>query len=169
MTVGMFAAVLSVLSILTVPMPSGVPLTLQTFAVALCGYVLGAKRGGTTVLIYIVLGAVGVPVFSGMHGGISWLVSYTGGFLWGFVLLTVMCGISMTNRKTWYRVALSGTGLVLCHAIGVLQFSLVAETSLEMAVVTVSLPYMIKDVISVIGAYVVSLSIRKYNTLRENL
>ena len=71
-TVGMFTAVLSVLSILTIPMPTGVPVTLQTFAMALCGYVLGWKKGTSSTLIYILLGTVGVPVFAGMTGGPSW-------------------------------------------------------------------------------------------------
>lgn len=159
--VGMFAAVLSVLSILAIPMPSGVPLTLQTFAVALCGYVLGAKRGVATVFIYIVLGAVGMPVFSGMHGGISWLVGYTGGFLWGFIFLSVLCGAAMSTRRKLCRVILSGIGLTLCHAIGVLQFAIVAETSLKVAFVTVSAPYLIKDVISLMGAYAAAIPIRK--------
>lgn len=68
-TVGMFTAVLSVLSILTIPMPTGVPVTLQTFAMALCGYVLGTKRGTASTVLYILLGTVGVPVFAGMTGG----------------------------------------------------------------------------------------------------
>ena len=60
-TIGMFTAVLAVLSILQIPMPSGVPITLQTFAVALCGYVLGRKNGTLCVLLYLLLGFAGVP------------------------------------------------------------------------------------------------------------
>ena len=56
--VGVFAAVLAVLSQISFPLPSGIPVTLQTFAVALCGYALGCKRGTLAVLVYIVLGAV---------------------------------------------------------------------------------------------------------------
>ena len=58
--VGVFAAVLAVLSQISFPLPSGIPVTLQTFAVALCGYALGCKRGTLAVLVYIVLGAVGL-------------------------------------------------------------------------------------------------------------
>ncbi len=101
-TVGMFTAVLSVLSILTIPMPTGVPVTLQTFAVALCGYVLGAKRGTASAALYLLIGTVGVPVFAGMTGGPSWLVSYSGGFLWGFLFLAALCGL--------------GVGVVRCFA-----------------------------------------------------
>ena len=66
-TVGMFTAVLAVLSILQIPMPTGVPITLQTFAMALCGYVLGWQSGVAATLLYIVLGTVGVPIFAVLY------------------------------------------------------------------------------------------------------
>ena len=67
----MFAAVIAVLAQIAFPLPSGVPVTLQTFAVALTGVVLGAKLGTISTFIYILLGAVGVPVFSGLNGGLG--------------------------------------------------------------------------------------------------
>ena len=84
-TVGMFTAVLAVLSILQIPMPTGVPITLQTFAMALCGYVLGWQSGVAATLLYIVLGTVGVPIFAGMSAGPGVLFGYTGGFIFGFI------------------------------------------------------------------------------------
>ena len=136
-TVGMFTAVLSVLSILTIPMPTGVPVTLQTFAMALCGYVLGWKKGTSSTLIYILLGTVGVPVFAGMTGGPSWLAGYSGGFIWGFIFLTMLCGVGMAQKQIWLRVLFPA------------------------AFVAVSVPYIVKDVISVVGAYLVAIPIRK--------
>ena len=127
-TVGMFTAVLSVLSILTIPMPTGVPVTLQTFAMALCGYVLGWKKGTSSTLIYILLGTVGVPVFAGMTGGPSWLAGYSGGFIWGFIFLTMLCGVGMAQKQIWLRVLLGLAGLTVCHLLGVIQFAIVAAT-----------------------------------------
>ena len=89
-TVGMFTAVLAVLSILQIPMPTGVPITLQTFAMALCGYVLGWQSGVAATLLYIVLGTVGVPIFAGMSAGPGVLFGYTGGFIFGFISDIVM-------------------------------------------------------------------------------
>ena len=66
---GMMTAVLAVLSIVTIPLPTGVPVTLQTFAMAFCGYVLGWKLGGASSALYLILGAIGVPVYAGMSGG----------------------------------------------------------------------------------------------------
>ena len=68
-----------------ISIPADVPFTLQTFAIfAVCG-LLGGKRGTVSVLVYLLLGAVGVPVFSGMRGGIGVLAGPTGGFLWGYL------------------------------------------------------------------------------------
>ena len=75
--IGMFAAVLAVLSQISIPMPSGVPVTLQTFAVALTGFILGWKYGAISVGIYILLGTVGVPVFSNFSGGLGALFGKT--------------------------------------------------------------------------------------------
>lgn len=160
-TVGMFTAVLSVLSIMTIPMPSGVPVTLQTFAMALCGYVLGAKKGVSSTLLYILLGTIGVPVFAGMTGGPSWLVGYSGGFIWGFIFLTLLCGLGGSQKNIVISLVLGMAGLAVCHLFGVIQFAIVASSPFPAAYVTVSVPYIIKDVISVVGAYLAAIPIRK--------
>lgn len=159
--IGMFTAVISVLSILTIPMPSGVPITLQTFGIALGGYVLGYKKGALTTLIYILLGSIGIPVFAGMTGGVSRLVSYSGGFLWGFLFLVILCGASMEKRSIAIRIGLGCVGLLTCHLCGVIQFSMVTSCTLLTSFITVSAPYLIKDVLSVVGAYLVALPIRR--------
>ena len=69
--VAVFAAVMAVLSQISIPLPTGVPVTLQTFAVALCGYTLGVSMGGTALAVYLAIGAVGVPVFAGFGGGVG--------------------------------------------------------------------------------------------------
>ena len=78
---GMFAAFLAVMSQVSLPMPTGVPITVQVFAVALVGVILGWKRGVLAVLVYILIGAVGVPVFANFKGGLSILTGLTGGYI----------------------------------------------------------------------------------------
>ena len=95
----MFAAVIAVLAQIAFPLPSGVPVTLQTFAVALTGVVLGAKLGTISTFIYILLGAVGVPVFSGFNGGLGAIVGKTGGFIWGFLFLAFFAGAGAAMMK----------------------------------------------------------------------
>ena len=76
--IGVMTAIIAVLSQITIPLPTHVPVTLQTFAVALAGYFLGWKGGAVSALVYGLLGAIGVPVFAGWSGGFSVIVGYTG-------------------------------------------------------------------------------------------
>ena len=158
---GMFAAVLAVLSQISIPMPSGVPVTLQTFAVALTGYVLGWKFGLAATAVYVLLGAVGVPVFAGFSGGIGVCLNMTGGFIWGFLFMAALCGLAMTTANKALKIVLSAAGLVLCHLFGVLQFMAVMGMKFTAAAMMVSVPYLVKDVISVALAYVLALAVRR--------
>ena len=154
----LFAAIISVLSLIAIPSPSGIPLTLQTFAVALCGYFLGWKYGAEAVIIYLTAGAVGIPVFSSMTGGFGKILGVTGGFLIGFIPLVLLCGAKTNRLKT---AILSILGIILCHTIGILWFSTVSNTSLLNAALTSSLPYIPKDILSVAAAYIVANLINK--------
>lgn len=160
-TIGMFTAVLSVLSILAIPLPSGVPITLQTFAMALGGYVLGWKKGMAATLVYILLGSAGVPIFAGMSAGPSVLFGYSGGFIWGFLFLTLLCGLGMKQKHTILRIAVGLVGLFVCHLFGAVQFSVVASATLPVSIFTVSLPYLLKDIISVGGACLAAIPVRR--------
>lgn len=151
---GMFAAVLAVLSQIQIPMPSGVPVTLQTFAVALTGFVLGWKYGLASTAVYILLGLVGVPVFTGFAGGLGKIVGPTGGFIWGFLFLAAGCGIARQKINPLLRVLLPSGGLLLCHLLGTLQYTVVADQGFLEALMLVSVPYLLKDFISVALAFV---------------
>lgn len=151
--VGAFTAILAVLSQLSIPLPSGVPVTLQTFAVALCGFALGAKTGTLAVAVYLLLGAIGIPVFAGFMGGVGVFVGVTGGFLWGFLLLAVLCGTQ--------KIPLAALGLIACHALGIIQFAIVAKTPLLQSAVLVSVPYLLKDALSLVAAYLAARAVRR--------
>ena len=114
--VGVFAAVLAVLSQISFPLPSGIPVTLQTFAVALCGYALGCKRGTLAVLVYIVLGAVGLPVFANFSGGFGSLVGLAGGYIYGFLPMAALCGLGTKMPHRVLAVVLGVAGLAICAA-----------------------------------------------------
>lgn len=165
-TTGMFTALVAVLSILEFPTPTGVPVTLQTFAIALCGFVLGWKQGTLCVLLYVLLGAIGVPIYAGMTGGLGKLFGVTGGFIFGFIPMAALCGLKKGSSNKTLSVLFGLIGLAVCHILGSLQFSLVmtsknnAEISFLSAVLTVSIPYLAKDILSVAGAYLVSLALR---------
>ena len=166
---GLFAAIIAVLTLVTIPMPSGVPITLQTFAVALCGYSLGCAKGTAATFVYVALGAVGLPVFSGMKGGFSVLVGPTGGYIYGFVGMAALCGLGaylflrLTKRKgavmkalgTAAAVVCGLAGLAVCHVCGTIQFAALTGRTFGEAAMLASVPYLAKDIISVVGAFAV--------------
>lgn len=158
---GMFTAVLAVLSILQIPMPSGVPVTLQTFTVSLCGYVLGARRGTLCVALYLLLGIIGLPVFTGMTAGIGRIFGFTGGFLYGFLPLALACGLGSRVHHPAAAFLSGLLGLAICHLLGAVHYSIVAGCGVWQAFLLVSLPYLIKDVLSVAGALAAALILRK--------
>ena len=88
--VGMFAAVLAVISQISLPMPSGVPITVQVFGVALVGAVLGYKLGFLATVVYILIGAAGLPVFANFHGGIASLTGMSGGYILAWPVMALL-------------------------------------------------------------------------------
>ena len=148
---GMLAAVMAVMSQIQFPLPSGVPVTMQTFAMALAGYILGWRYGLASTAVYILLGAAGVPVFAGFSGGLSFTVSPAGGYIWGFLPMVALCGLGYEKRNIPMLIGLSVAGLACCHILGVIQLSIV--TGLE--------PYLIKDLVSMAAAYVAAKAVRK--------
>ncbi|MBO4860803.1 MAG: biotin transporter BioY [Clostridia bacterium] len=151
----MFTAVIAVLSQISIPMPAGVPLTLQTFAIALCGYTLGKKYAAISVVAYLFLGIIGIPVFTGFKGGPGVFASYTGGFLIGFIFMAFICGIFTGKEKRVPALILGAPALIACHLPGVIWFSHITGTSFLTAFLTVSLPFLLKDAASVCLAWAI--------------
>lgn len=164
--IALLTAVTSVLSIMQIPTPWGVPFTLQTAAMALSGYVLGAKYGTISTVLYILLGTIGVPVFAGMSAGPGVLFGATGGYIFGFILLTFLCGIGRSHMKKGaagivWLVVFSALGLAACHILGIIQLKFVAKMTWSNAALVGSVPYLAKDIASMIGAYIVAIAIRQ--------
>lgn len=159
-TIAVFAALTAILAQLAIPLPNGVPVTLQTFAVALVGFTLGKEKGALTMAVYLLLGAVGLPVFANFKGGAMVLFGVTGGFLWGFILLAFFCGWGMQGNAP-QKILLGLTGLVFTHTLGVVQFSLVTGINPAAAFMVVSFPFLLKDALSVGVAVVLAARLRR--------
>ena len=98
--IALMAAIISVLGPLSIPLPfTPVPVSFTIMAVYLTTYLLGAKTGTVSVIIYILLGLAGVPVFSGFTGGAAKLVGPTGGYIIGFIFIAVIGGIFVDKFK----------------------------------------------------------------------
>ncbi len=139
----------------------GIPMTLQTFAAAFCGSYLGRRAGSVSVLVYLALGGIGLPIFAAFQGGPFLLVGQNGGFLWGFLCLAWACGMGASKRNgnrasARKKLLWGGIGLLLCHALGILQYRAVTELSVSAAFLTASLPFLGKDLLSVWLAFLVA-------------
>ena len=154
--IALFVAIISILAQISIPI-SLVPITFQVFAISLCGFVLDKKSALITICAYLCLGAVGAPVFASFNGGFQMLLSYTGGFLWGFIPFVFLCSI-LKNKKA---IVLGILGLIVCHLLGVIQYSIISQTSIWLSFAVASLPHIIKDVILVVTAYFVAERINK--------
>jgi len=112
------AALIAVCSWISIP--STVPFTLQTFAVFCVLSLLGGKRGTVSIVIYILLGAVGMPVFAGFTGGIGILLGTTGGYIIGFILMGLLFWLAehFFGNALPVRIVSMLAGLLVCYAFG---------------------------------------------------
>lgn len=157
----LFTAITAVLSQTAIPTPFNVPLTLQTFAVALCGYALGVKWGLASIVTYILLGVCGVPVFSGFKGGVQVLFGATGGFIFGFLFLAALCGTAGIIKNKYLKILPGFLGLAVCHLLGTAQYAVIYKMSFVPSFLLVSSPYLLKDAVSVAAAFLLSLYIKR--------
>lgn len=134
-------ALIAALAQIALPLPA-LPMTLQILGVAFCGFYLGPGRGALAVGVYLLLGGVGLPVFSAFTGGFSSLIGPAGGFLWGFLPLVLLCGI---GGKAPVRLSLSALGLLLCHLLGALWYGFSTDVGFGAALLAASLPTLWKD------------------------
>ena len=158
---GMFAAVLAVISQLSIPTPAGVPVTIQVFGVALVGAVLGWKLGLCSVLVYILIGAAGLPVFANFGGGIRSRIGLTGGYIRAWPVMAVLCGIrpGLKNRISdlAVRIFLSLIGLAAVELIGGLQWAALSGDMTAGAVFAYSMvAFVPKDIVITILGVIVS-------------
>ena len=135
--IALFAVLIAVCAWISIP--TTVPFTLQTFGIFLAVGVLGGKRGTLAVLVYLLLGAVGIPVFAGFSGGVGCLLGSTGGYLVGFLFtaLVMWAMERLMGKKLWVLALSMLLGLVVCYAFGTVWFILVyARTTGEIGLLT---------------------------------
>lgn len=159
--IGVFAVLMVICTWISIPM--AVPFTLQTFAVFFSVGMLGGKKGTIVVLVYLLLGLIGLPVFSGFMGGIGKLLGNTGGYIMGFVFsaLTMWAMERLFGRKTWVLGISMVLGLIVCYAFGTAWFMAVyAGNAGTVGLMTVLgwcvFPFIVPDLIKI--ALVLALS-----------
>lgn len=163
---GMFAALLAVISQISLPMPTGVPITIQVFGVVLTGAILGSRLGFWSALVYVLIGAAGLPVFSNFHGGIQWILGLTGGYIWTWPAMAFLCGIRPRtgNRQlsTFLSFLFPILGTILNETVGGLQWAALSGDMSVWGVFVYSMTAFIpKDIVLTILAVLISVPVRK--------
>ena len=155
--IALCAAVMAVCSWISIP--AAVPFTMQTFGVFLVVGLLGGRNGTLAVLVYLLLGAAGLPVFSGFAGGIGHLFGVTGGYIIGFVFSALIMWLieSLLGRSFKILVLSMIAGLLVCYAFGTAWFMVVytrdtGSIGVMSALTWCVFPYIIPDLLKIVLA-----------------
>ena len=164
--IGIFTVLIAICSWISIPIE--IPFTLQTFAVFLSVAILGGKRGTLSVIVYVLLGAIGVPVFAGFTGGFGIILRNTGGYIIGFIFTALIMWLieSLFGRKLWVQAVSMVIGLSVCYAFGTAWFMFVYMRSTgAVGLMTVLgwcvIPYIIPDAVKIVLALILSNILRK--------
>lgn len=164
--VSLFAALIAICSWISIP--SAVPFTLQTMAVFLAVGLLGGRLGTLCVLVYIALGAVGLPVFAGFKGGFGALLGTTGGYILGFLLSALLMWAmeKWTAKNKWLLLLSMVLGLLVCYFFGTVWFRTVyLRTTGAVGWLSVLswcvFPFLIPDAVKITCAWLLTLRLRK--------
>lgn len=148
--VALFAAVITVCAQIQIPFGE-VPFTLQTLGVFIASSLLGWKRGTLSVLVYVLLGLVGVPVFAGFSGGVGVLFGLTGGYIIGFIFTALIVGLmtEKLGKKLWVEIVSMILGLAVCYAFGTVWFMFQSKMGLVESLLLCVVPYLIADALKI--------------------
>ena len=160
-----FTALLAIMAQISVPMPAGVPMTMQTLAVPLAGLILGANRGTLATVLYVLLGIFGVPVFAGFSGGPGIAFGITGGFIISFPVMAYLAGLGLRLADKMNRTEASTKikslgvlylflliGTLINYLAGMFWFCRIAGTRVREAFVLSVLPFIPTSIIKIILA-----------------
>ena len=162
----MFTALLCICAWITIPI-SDIALTMQTFALFLILGLLGGKRGSIVCLVYLLLGTVGLPVFSGFRGGLGALLGTTGGYISGFMLTSLAYWLLTSIKDSPHiRLIAMVLGLLLCYSCGTAWYvwGYLGGSSLSLGAVLLKcvVPYLIPDAIKLFLAWVLTKRLKRF-------
>jgi len=145
----MFTALIAICAQINIPLPGGVPFTLQIWAVSLAGLVLGPKNGALTVLVYVLLGAVGAPVFARFTGGIGTIMRPTGGFILTFPIVALIVGLGERKGGLLWVVLSLVIASIVNFGVGLFWFNWVTELGLLTSFGYAVAPFLIVEVVRI--------------------
>ncbi len=166
--VGLMAALICVVGPFSIPIPiSPVPITLVNMVIFFAVIILGWKLGTLATLIYLLLGMIGVPVFSNFGSGLAKVIGPTGGYMVGYIFMGIICGI--VAEKTSNRILMFlgfAVGMVVIYAFGTAWLAYQAGLTFTQALWMGVIPYIPGDIVKMVVAILVAPPIR--DRLRKN-
>jgi biotin transport system substrate-specific component len=156
------AAIIAVLAQVTIPLPL-IPITGQTLAVGLVVTILGTRLGTLSVLVYILLGTAGIPVFSGMSGGYGIVIGPTGGYIVGFLAAAVLMGLYLNKFGITFVQAIIANiiGMVVTLAFGTVWLKIVGDLTWTSAFMGGAVPFIVVGVLKAVLAAWLGVIVRR--------
>ena len=154
----LMTAVTCILAPLSIPLPfSPVPISLTNLVIFISVFILGMKDATISFLIYLLLGAVGLPVFASFHAGLSVLAGPTGGYLIGFIFLALIQGFAMKyfDRKLIPTIIGMLIGMAVCYIFGTVWLAKLMSLSFKEGLFMGVIPYLPGDAVKIIIAVIV--------------
>ena len=162
---GVMAALLCVVAPFSINI-GPVPLTLATLVIYLAAALLGSRLSTAAVAVYLALGAIGLPVFSGFSGGPSKLIGPTGGFLVGYLFLAFLSGLGKKNLRS--RIIMMAIGTFVMYTVGVAWFMIAFKATIGTALLTCVLPFIPGDIVKMIFAAFLTEKLHFFGKIKEN-
>ena len=157
----LMTAVTCILAPLSIPI-GPVPISLTNFVIFLSLYLLGWKKGALSLLVYLLLGLAGLPVFSGFAGGISKLAGPTGGYIIGFIPMAIVAGIIIDkSHQRWIQIVAMIIGTAICYAFGTVWFCFQSGYTVAAALAVCVIPFIPADLIKIVIVTIIGPMIRK--------
>lgn len=161
-------ALIAICSWISIPLGE-VPFTLQTFAIFLAIGLLGGKLGTISVVAYVLLGAIGVPVFAGFTGGFGIIMGTTGGYIIGFIFTALEMWLAerIFGKKPLVSIISMLIGLLICYAVGTVWFMVIythntGAVGLGAVLGWCVIPFIIPDLVKIALAFIITNRVNKY-------
>lgn len=165
----LFAGLTAVCSWINIPLFfTPVPVNLALIGPFMAGLLLGCKYGLISNIIYILIGALGLPVFAGFTGGIGSIIGPTGGFIIGYAACAFICGLAygrLRQRRILSVICIMIAGLACCYCLGLIWFMFLTGSSLWAGLLSCVLPFLPGDACKITAAYLLSRQLS--NTIKQ--
>lgn len=167
---GLFAVIIAILAQISIPLPGGVPFTFQVMAVTMAGVILGPRRGTVSVILYVLMGAIGLPVFANLTGGLAIIAGPTGGFILSFPVIAFVAGLFAKKSKNvvviFFGVMI---GAAINYLFGTAQFMLLTKSSFIYSLTVCVAPFVFFDAFKWAIAIMIGVKVKENKSIQEML